>query len=117
MYIDFLLTSKTKLLPQDVELGSLNFMPKLSKYIGDAGARYSNGYVTTPMCCPSRWGKVTTIFQVTKLTTNARSSMLTGLYVHNHHVFTNNDNCSSTAWVRTHEQRTFATYLQSSGYK
>ena len=57
--IDFLtFNGSHHLLTQDVELGSLNFMPKLSKYIGEAGARYSNGYVTTPMCCPSRWEKL-----------------------------------------------------------
>ena len=39
---------------QDTDLGSLQFMPKLAKYLGDEGATYQHGYVSTPMCCPSR---------------------------------------------------------------
>ncbi|CAI5455579.1 unnamed protein product [Caenorhabditis angaria] len=84
---------------QDIELGSMNFMPKTIKLMKEKGVEFSSGYVTTPICCPSR------------------SSILTGLYVHNHHVHTNNQNCTGIEWRKVHEKKTIGTYLQDAGYR
>ncbi|KRX18645.1 Extracellular sulfatase Sulf-1 [Trichinella nelsoni] len=43
--------------------------------------------------------------------------MLTGLYVHNHHVHSNKDNCTGQYWIEHLEPKTYATYLANSGYR
>ena len=73
-------------------------MEKTKKVLIERGVKFVNAFTTTPTCCPSR------------------SSLLTGLYAHNHGIMTNNGNCTGEQWKAVHEKNTYAVKLQELGY-
>ncbi|XP_067247619.1 N-acetylglucosamine-6-sulfatase isoform X2 [Chanodichthys erythropterus] len=83
----------------DVSIGGMIPLVKTKKLIGDAGITFTNAFVASPLCCPSR------------------ASILTGKYPHNHHVVNNTleGNCSSIAWQKTQEPDSFPAFLQKHG--
>ncbi|XP_039625977.1 N-acetylglucosamine-6-sulfatase isoform X2 [Polypterus senegalus] len=79
----------------DAVIGGLTPLNKTRRLIGEAGITFTNAYVSSPLCCPSR------------------ASILTGKYLHNHRVVNNTleGNCSSQAWQKTQEPFTFPVIL------
>ena len=86
---------------QDVMLGGLTPMKNAKQMIRDQGVFFSNAFVHTPICCPSR------------------SSYLTGNYIHNHGAINNTleGNCASESWISGPEKRTYATFAKRAGYQ
>jgi arylsulfatase A-like enzyme len=60
------------IITDDQRANSMDMMPRTRAIFADRGVTYPNGYVTTPLCCPSR------------------ASILSGLYAHNHGVVNDN---------------------------
>lgn len=85
---------------QDVMLGGLTPMKKLKSLLIEQGVTFSNAFVHTPICCPSR------------------SSFLTGRYLHNSLTFENDikHGCSNITWAEGPEKRTYAVQAKNSGY-
>ena len=74
---------------------TLEAMGKIDRIFGQGGITFSSAYATTPLCCPSR------------------SSIMTGLYAHNHGVSTNNGDGLDTF----PQEQTIQAYLQAAGYR
>ena len=73
----------------DQRYDTMDYMPQTQSMIFDQGVTFSNGMVTTSLCCPSR------------------SSILTGMYAHNHNVRQNSDKLKI---------KTFMADLHENGY-
>ena len=73
----------------DQRFDTMEYMPNSQEMIFDQGVTFTNGFITTPLCCPSR------------------ASILTGMYAHNHGV-TDND-------VKL-EYSTFMDLMKENGY-
>jgi N-acetylglucosamine-6-sulfatase len=85
---------------QDMKLGSLEVMPKLHKLVAAEGVFFTNGFIATPICCPSR------------------STYISGLYQHNHRCLQNgvHQGCSSPTWRSGPERLSAAAALKQVGY-
>jgi N-acetylglucosamine-6-sulfatase len=86
---------------QDSLLGGADWMPNLRSELASQGANFTNAFVHTPICCPSR------------------SSFLSGLYLQNSGVHQNgpSDGCANATWAEGPERHTFAVHLQAAGYR
>jgi arylsulfatase A-like enzyme len=94
------------ILADDLDVLSIDRMPNLRTQVAAQGLTFTNGFATTPLCCPSR------------------ASILTGQYAHNHGILINRNpntfgvepNCFERFRDRGQERQTFATWLQAAGY-
>lgn len=76
---------------------NLGFMPRLKAAVIAQGTTFSNSFVTTSWCCPSR------------------ATLFTGMYSHNHHVLTNSRPLGGVH--RFDDSSSLATWLQQGGYR
>ncbi len=83
----------------DMRADEMRVMPKTRAWLQDSGARFTNAYAPTPLCCP------------------ARATILTGQYAHNHGVMDNNSTPPHPGSVTAFDDsRTLATVLDDSVY-
>ncbi|MEA2447957.1 MAG: hypothetical protein QOK47_1594 [Actinomycetota bacterium] len=80
-------------LTDDQAIGTMSVMPRTRDWFGAHGRTFSNGYVTTPQCCPSR------------------ATIMTGRYSHNHGVENN------ALTFNFDQDHSLQEYLQDAGYR
>jgi N-acetylglucosamine-6-sulfatase len=86
------------ILTDDLDAGSIRYMPTVQKKLIEKGTTFENGILTTPVCCPSR------------------ATMLRGQYTHNHGI-TNAGKARQFFLEGGLEKSTVATWLDQAGYR
>jgi N-acetylglucosamine-6-sulfatase len=90
------------IITDDMRYDDLAYMPKTRHLIGSQGLTFENAYVPLGVCCPSR------------------ASVLTGMYTHNHKVWSNKYGPEG-GWegfrTQGHEQDNMATRMHAAGYR
>jgi N-acetylglucosamine-6-sulfatase len=76
---------------------TVQYMPTVRDVLVKNGVNFENGFLTTPLCCPSR------------------VSVLTGEYVHNHEVYT--DRMPLGGAPKFDDTSSFAVWLKDAGYQ
>lgn len=84
-------------LTDDQPYQTVDYMPTVRNVLMAGGVTFTNGFVTTPLCCPSR------------------ASILTGEYVHDHQVYT--DRFPQGGAQKFNDASTFAVWLHAAGYR
>jgi arylsulfatase A-like enzyme len=79
----------------DMRTDELQWMPNVQKLIGKQGVTFTNGFAGYPLCCP------------------ARASVLTGLYPHNHGVWSHEP---PWGFGSLQDEDTAPVWLQRAGY-
>ncbi|RYU11491.1 sulfatase [Nocardioides iriomotensis] len=79
----------------DMREDELAFMPRTRALLADQGVTFENSFSPYPLCCP------------------ARSSFLTGLYTHNHEVWSHED---PWGFHSLKDRQTLPVWLQAAGY-
>jgi len=87
------------ILTDDQRFDTLWAMPTVRSQLVAKGVSFSNGYVSNPVCCPSR------------------SSTLTGQYSHTTRVYTNHPKEPFGGFPAFDDRSTVATWLQQAGYR
>lgn len=85
------------IMTDDQDASSMWVMPNVGTLIAQPGATFSNSFVSTPECCPSR------------------ASFLTGQYAHNHGVLTNWEPLGG--YIRLDHENTLPVWLERAGYR
>jgi len=85
------------ILTDDQPFHTVQYMPTVRDVLIKQGVNFENGFVTTPLCCPSR------------------VSILTGEYVHNHKVYT--DRMPLGGAQKFNDTSSYAVWLKDAGYR
>jgi N-acetylglucosamine-6-sulfatase len=88
-------------LTDDLDFASVRKMPQISSLLAEQGTSFEQAFVSHSLCCPSR------------------STILTGLYDHNHNVLGNKppDGGFKKFVSEGHEENSIAVSLQEAGYQ